>query len=1287
MYRVFRYVVQSRIVGAKALSSSIDTTEMEYFDPDQDSIRPRLSNIEKEEDILREQEEFLKNLNQGNQPRTNNPSGNPPHTFTPDYGDETPTSVTLPPIQEKKVKARRRRRTKATSGTNCSFPPIPHNIESFNNVAISSVQQSHKSVVSQAPSEDAQSLMSNMSEEDIYASQAELLQKLSPETVQFLQNKWQQRGLGKFSNDVDVVSNLPRGPMPDEQERTLTSSLASTKISAVEEQGRMSSNLLKDDLPVQKAGKPTDEKPPRYPEVIIDVDAKQHATDIRDSLLIRKGQLDEKEAEKMMWATDSTVEVPSEANLNSILHLSIDKLGDIASKRFDLSGRILSDAEIESLPTHMALHHHGSSPGSAGYTLSDILTLLRSSVMTQRVMALQMFTALIREHGPCVANPLAQSGGLALAFAPFPSPRSFYAAVTCQLAYVDAVQALVSLRHEEEMPQKHFMLLDDLFFASPFYSPVHPQTHRYDAVLDVLSKTDCVNTLMRIAFLNSLSLSVSTPLVEKGPGNHFAVALSALNVIRDLVTYNYESCHAIVNHKVTLNMLTVMAAPRRGADSAQSSDLTGSISLVACDIMAQLFVRVSWASSRTEDEKSGISSIKKVGSWLDSDFLQSMSNHLSILLSDNYNNCIDDASPDSAHPYSALLSNALGALRMFRAALAFQLGVIPFSAVAPAVCKLLYEQNPQVVSEAYLALEGYVHCLHECVALRAQQDNMKATPKEQPEDKHRSGLKRGDHHHHQNRSALDNLPTTSFIQDELSNLVPAALAAVKVFAGSNRALDQVRATAGHFAASLFMVYRIPFPHEMFTLILSVCSHCSVSLISMISSSSVSPSHLGSKLNEDVLLRLSRAASLCHAGARLLTRIKLEPGYVKREVTALLQAVERERDIINGLGGVRWRPVANACAEWIGLYGRTKLGDEPMSLAVQLLPFLSDTQVMMDLLSRSVLNVECLHAVEKTPLSIDDARSVVQALIPVTYEGLCKRFAMDDTDEDVVGRGKLESGDDREPETHQHIIASMFEIMDIWADEKDYWEPLTTLLAVFLNNQLLCGLRCLNFLLCTTPKFHDQNENWANACNLLLDSCKAAASQEGRLVIDSNETILSTSSTTPDPKLAEAVLALADQLVSRGPLSGAGEYCNDETGSPDSLSSVILSLMFCHQVDISLRSTLWEKTVVSCGGGLLYSCAEFVSSTEDEDEESFLCLLVRAIGKCFLESRRCPPILAKIVINRIEKAFKEGAERESIRLLQQLWKNADSDVSVRLSDSFKFLSQFTEDECLVNRILS
>ncbi|WVQ81314.1 hypothetical protein IAT38_003437 [Cryptococcus sp. DSM 104549] len=55
------------------------------------------------------------------------------------------------------------------------------------------------------------------------------------------------------------------------------------------------------------------------------------------------------------------------------------------STRFDLSGNVLTDAAKADLPVHLGLHHHGTSPDLAGYTMEDILYLCRSTVPSQRI--------------------------------------------------------------------------------------------------------------------------------------------------------------------------------------------------------------------------------------------------------------------------------------------------------------------------------------------------------------------------------------------------------------------------------------------------------------------------------------------------------------------------------------------------------------------------------------------------------------------------------------------------------------------------------------------------------------------------------------------------------------------------------------------------------------------------------------------------------------------------------------------------------------------------------------
>ncbi|WVF65339.1 hypothetical protein IAT40_000065 [Kwoniella sp. CBS 6097] len=63
--------------------------------------------------------------------------------------------------------------------------------------------------------------------------------------------------------------------------------------------------------------------------------------------------------------------------------------------RFDLSGNVLSSAAQTDLPSHLGLHHHGSSPDLAGYTISDILYLCRSTVPSQRITMMGVLSKIL----------------------------------------------------------------------------------------------------------------------------------------------------------------------------------------------------------------------------------------------------------------------------------------------------------------------------------------------------------------------------------------------------------------------------------------------------------------------------------------------------------------------------------------------------------------------------------------------------------------------------------------------------------------------------------------------------------------------------------------------------------------------------------------------------------------------------------------------------------------------------------------------------------------------------
>ncbi|KAJ3415514.1 RNA polymerase II associated protein 1 [Chytridiales sp. JEL 0842] len=72
----------------------------------------------------------------------------------------------------------------------------------------------------------------------------------------------------------------------------------------------------------------------------------------------------------------------------------IDTAGDNTSLRFDLHGFVIADGS--SIPTYLGLHHHGDEPSRAGYTISELSILTRSTVAAQRAVGIKALTAIIR---------------------------------------------------------------------------------------------------------------------------------------------------------------------------------------------------------------------------------------------------------------------------------------------------------------------------------------------------------------------------------------------------------------------------------------------------------------------------------------------------------------------------------------------------------------------------------------------------------------------------------------------------------------------------------------------------------------------------------------------------------------------------------------------------------------------------------------------------------------------------------------------------------------------------
>ncbi|KAI4153287.1 MAG: hypothetical protein L6R39_001619 [Caloplaca ligustica] len=73
--------------------------------------------------------------------------------------------------------------------------------------------------------------------------------------------------------------------------------------------------------------------------------------------------------------------------------------------RFDFKGRLLPPRLASQIPTTKGLHHHGTAPEAAGYTIPELAHLSRSSFPSQRCIAYQTLGRILYRLGTGVFGP------------------------------------------------------------------------------------------------------------------------------------------------------------------------------------------------------------------------------------------------------------------------------------------------------------------------------------------------------------------------------------------------------------------------------------------------------------------------------------------------------------------------------------------------------------------------------------------------------------------------------------------------------------------------------------------------------------------------------------------------------------------------------------------------------------------------------------------------------------------------------------------------------------------
>ncbi|CAF1214756.1 unnamed protein product [Rotaria magnacalcarata] len=119
----------------------------------------------------------------------------------------------------------------------------------------------------------------------------------------------------------------------------------------------------------------------------MDVENETVSTQLPIDIDSRWIHMDSIEYEKLEWIKD----LPKP----SVQRTADDSHPEGVPARFDFKGNLMS--RTVDVPVTAALHHHGEEPEAAGYTLEELFHLSRSTVLQQRVIALQTLSHIIRQ--------------------------------------------------------------------------------------------------------------------------------------------------------------------------------------------------------------------------------------------------------------------------------------------------------------------------------------------------------------------------------------------------------------------------------------------------------------------------------------------------------------------------------------------------------------------------------------------------------------------------------------------------------------------------------------------------------------------------------------------------------------------------------------------------------------------------------------------------------------------------------------------------------------------------
>ncbi|KAF9422522.1 RNA polymerase II associated protein 1, partial [Podila epigama] len=240
--------------------------------------------------------------------------------------------------------------SKAGPSFDTTLPPKP---STPLHSALKKIPETPQSVLMEQIDDENRKKIASMSEQDIEESRAELMHNLDPALIQKLLDRRKVQRRVSFSEGVRVEDKV---------------------VSAKEARTSQENSSFKAKRHEEEEGDhPLTLKKKYYPDLPA-------------------------EPEKLEWmgveGLSEGAKTPGKSVAPGPQPYTVQEADPAAAHfRFDFSGKIIED---EDAPVHLGLHHHGADPTKAGYTLSELLHLIRSTVPSQRIIPLNVVARIIQ---------------------------------------------------------------------------------------------------------------------------------------------------------------------------------------------------------------------------------------------------------------------------------------------------------------------------------------------------------------------------------------------------------------------------------------------------------------------------------------------------------------------------------------------------------------------------------------------------------------------------------------------------------------------------------------------------------------------------------------------------------------------------------------------------------------------------------------------------------------------------------------------------------------------------